>query len=136
MCLYNYGTEYFKQYFNHIERLIPGLKKQIDNKSGICHHMIFEKKYVYEIMNICGGINSFYGVFLNNVEEKYYDNSGASEYELYFNYMLYKHREKIRIRKLKCKLDLKENDLKNFDKIKYDYVSIHWYRKIDINNLF
>ena len=48
--------------------------------------------------------------------------SGASEYEIYFNYMLKYHSDKIKIRKLNWKnansIDEKEN---------FDYISIHYY---------
>ena len=43
-CLYNFGTEYHKPYFTHMLKLDKELIKIYENKSGICHHMIFEKK--------------------------------------------------------------------------------------------
>ena len=49
-CLYNYGTEYHKPYFDHMLRLDKELVKCDVNKSGICHHMIFETKYINEII--------------------------------------------------------------------------------------
>lgn len=45
-CLYNYGTEYHKPYFDHMEKLDKDLTKIDKSKSGICHHMIFDKKYL------------------------------------------------------------------------------------------
>ena len=47
-CLYNFGKEYHKPYFIHMFRLHETLQKMDKNKSGICHHMIFETKYIKE----------------------------------------------------------------------------------------
>ena len=41
----------------------------------------------------------FYNVFLKSVLESERDKSGASEYEIYFNYILQNHSDKIKIRK-------------------------------------
>jgi dTDP-4-amino-4,6-dideoxygalactose transaminase len=63
----------------------------------------------------------FYEIFLEKVEKKFHTNgSGASEYEIYFNYLLTYHRNEITIRKLNWK------NAKALDH-KVDYVSIHWH---------
>ena len=50
-CLYNYITEYHKPYFDHMKKLDNNLTKQDKNKSGICHHMMFETKYIKLLFN-------------------------------------------------------------------------------------
>ena len=64
-CLYNFGTEYYKGYFDHMKKLNKNFEKIID-KSGICHHMIFETKYIKEIIEIVENNHNdkFYNVFL------------------------------------------------------------------------
>ena len=123
-CLYCYGFEYHEQYFSHMKRLHESLKKVDENKSGICHHMIFEKKYIDQLFKLVEDKHNdlFYNVFLKSVEKKRVKNSGASEYEIYFNYMLIYHNDKITVRKLTWH---------NSDKIlkDFDYVSIHWYKR-------
>jgi hypothetical protein len=121
--MYNYGTEYYFPYFVHMEQLQIGLVKMDMSKSGICHHMMFETKYVSEIIHKVESIfrEQFYIVFLKLATE--IDGSGASEYEIYFNYMLKYHSDKIIIRKLNWNNvhsieDAQEN---------MDYVSCHWY---------
>ena len=123
-CLYNYGTEYNKLYFHHMEKLDKDFTKVYKRKSGICHHMIFETKYVDELISRIE-INHndlFYNIFLKTVTEK--SSSGASEYEIYFNYMLKYNPDKIQIRKLSWintnKIDTGSN---------YDYVSYHYYMR-------
>lgn len=121
-CLYNYGTEYHKPYFEHMKKLDNDLTKMDKNKSGICHHMIFEKKYINELMTRIEKNHNeiFYEVFLKNVTDK--KGSGTSEYEIYFNYMLKYNPDKIQIRELNWKNTNKLETDSNCD-----YISYHWY---------
>ena len=123
-CLYNYGTEYHKSYFDHMEKLDKSLIKMDQNKSGICHHMIFETKYIDEILNKIENKHNdlFYNVFLKTIIDV--KNSGASEYEIYFNFMLKNYPNIIQIRKLNWK-----NTNKLETNINLDYISYHWYRR-------
>jgi len=123
-CLYNFGREYHNPYFQHMSKLDINLKKVHPHMSGICHHMIFETKYVNELIsNIEKTHNdTFYNVFLKNVTDT--KGSGASEYEIYFNYMIANHPAEIQIRQLNWKNTNKlvaSNDL--------DYISYHWYMR-------
>jgi hypothetical protein len=99
-CLYNYGFEFWRPYFIHMSKLDSSLTKVL-NLSGICHHMMFETKYVNEIIDMIekNHNDTFYNVFLSMVTDT--TGSGASEYEIYFNYMLKYHGDKIKIRELK-----------------------------------
>lgn len=122
-CMYNYGTEYHRPYFEHMKKLDPTLVR-VNNVSGICHHMMFETKYIIELFKKIENIHGekFYDVFLKCVSD--ITGSGASEYEIYFNYMLINHKDKIIIRKLNWenvkKLDLSKN---------LDYISYHHYNR-------
>jgi hypothetical protein len=121
-CLYNYGTEYHEGYFQHISRLNKDIKKVDSAKSGICHHMIFETQYLRELMMMIEKEHRdiFYNVFLKTVTDVV--QSGASEYELYFNYMLQYRSDKIAIRYLQWSnsdtLDLTSDN---------HYISWHWH---------
>lgn len=121
-CLYNYGFEYHKPYFEHMKKLDKNLIRVDKNKSGICHHMMFEKEYLNELISLVEENHNdhFYNIFLKFVVDK--DKSGASEYEIYFNFMLKKHPEKINLRKLKW-----ENSFSLQQNKKLDYISYHWY---------
>lgn len=120
--LYNYGNEYHIPYFEHMVKLHPELRKMDEIKSGICHHMLFETRYIKEIFDIIEKNHDdvFYNIFLQNVSDP--SGSGASEYEIYFNYMLDKHSNDVIIRKLNWEnsrtLYLNNNN--------YDYISYHW----------
>ena len=127
-CLYNFSSEYHKPYFDHMLKLDKDLTKQDKLKSGICNHMMFETKYIKVLFNKIENLHNdkFYNIFLKNVE----DISGASEYEIYFNFMLKYYPNKIIIRKLKWRPVSSLNYLKKNNNY-YDYISYHWYmRKI------
>ena len=123
-CLYNFGKEYHKPYFFHMFRLHPSLLKINKNKSGICHHMLFETKYIQELIDLIEKKHNdiFYNLFLKLVVPCHRNKSGASEYELYFNYMLKYHQNKIKIRKLNWK-----NTKSLILNKGFDYISYHWY---------
>jgi hypothetical protein len=119
VCLFNTGTEYHRPYFVHMNKLHHSLSRQM-NTSGICHHMIFETKYISKLFELVNG--EFWRVFLEMVDDK--QGSGASEYEIYFNYMLKYYPSKIRIRNLKW------HNTGNFeDQQNADYISYHWYMR-------
>jgi len=125
-CLYNYGREYNLPYFVHMSKLDAGLKRVDKNISGICHHMMFEKAYITEIIAKVEEKHNndrFYNIFLKMVTE--FTGSGASEYEIYFNYMLQNHRDKIKIRELNW---INTHSLSHV-KSHYDYISYHWYMR-------
>jgi len=129
-CCYATGTEHHTSYFSHMTRLDPSFRRETD-ASGICHHMMFEVKYIREIIDIVHHrhMQPFWTVFLKMVAPEDYDTSGASEYELYFHYMIGHHPTKIQLRKL-----LWENTTTNpetTDNKQLDYVSWHHYSRLN-----
>jgi len=84
------GHEYNKPYFEHMSRLLPMLHKQI-NKSGIAHHMMLSQNILNNLFNDVYNIHKqqFWYAFLDCIT---FDNtrnfSRASEFEIYFNYVL------------------------------------------------
>jgi hypothetical protein len=126
-CLYNYGFEHHRPYFLHMNIMHETLQKMI-NVSGICHHMIFEKVYVKEMMEMIEKKHSdlFWRIFLKMVSKKDVTGSGASEYEIYFSYMLFYHSDKIHIRELKWK---NTNKFVPNETSEYNYVSYHYYMR-------
>lgn len=119
-CLFNFDSQYVEPYFAHMLRLDNTFKK-MQNVSGICHHMMFETKYVNEMIQRVEKNHQdiFYTIFLKMVTDITY---GASEYELYFNYMLQYHNDKIKIRELKFR-----NANEIVEDPNFDYLSYHWY---------
>ncbi len=128
-CLYNYDNKEWDPYFEHMDKLV-NFKYTIP-ASGICHHMMFETKYVKELIKMVEDKHkdTFYNTFLKLVSASDYTGSGASEYEIYFHYVLKYHRDNIILRELKWsdvkKFNLTIND--DCTSVGYNYVSYHWY---------
>ena len=135
-CVYNRAVpknrqraEYHYPYFVHMKKLHTDFVKMERDISGICHHMIFETKYILEIFKLVESLHGdiFYNVFLKLVEPGRgvgARKSGASEYELYFNYMMKYHRDKIGLRYLEwCETgELIVNS-------GLDYISYHYHKR-------
>jgi hypothetical protein len=103
-------------------------KKSSD--SGIAHHMIFNTHFVSELFNMVEVYHNkgpFWKIFLELVDNDHYDTSGASEYEIYFNYMLIHNFDKISARKLKCENVKSLVNINEFISNKYNYISYHYY---------
>ena len=134
ILLYNFSNEYHKEYFNHMSRLLPTLIKMDKNKSGICHHMIFNKNIIKVLFNkvechyniINKDNKTFYEIFLLCVDKNWYSGSGASEYEIYFNFIQLYYRDDFKIRELNWKNTHSINNIES----NYNYVSCHHYMRI------
>jgi len=122
--LYNYGTENHRPYFYQMARMHPQLQK-VSDQSGICHHMFFEKKFIAKLFELVEKYHNqpFWQVFLKCVDS---DNSGASEYEIYYNFMLKFYPDEIRVRPLNW-INVTNKKLLNEPDPIYDYCSYHYY---------
>ena len=124
-CLYNPGREYHLEYFDHMKKMHPSLVRVHRQLSGISHHMIFDRQYVRMLMNLVEEQHNgkeFWQVFLENVTN--IGGSNASEYEMYFNYMLIYHSDKLRIRPLNW-----ANTSQLINDTRFNYVSVHWHMR-------
>ena len=126
---YNYGDEYYKPYFDHMSKLHPTLEKQDQDKSGISHHMLMQKHVLIELFKLVETHHQkpLYQVFLENINTDIA--TGASEYEIYFNYLLkYVPNDLFKLRKLNY-IDTSRNNLEKYMLAHdHDYISYHWYR--------
>jgi len=126
-CLYNFGREYHCHYFDHMQRLHPDLTRPYE-LSGICHHMIFETKFIKKLFNLVEKNENkpFWVIFLEKVEPwlRHGFGSGASEYELYFNYMCKFHPDEIEVRELYW-----ENVRMLDFALELDYISYHHFMR-------
>lgn len=131
--LYNYGTEYNEEYFNHMKCLLPDLVKVDKDKSGICHHMIFNQSIIKDLFkrveDYYNSMNddkkNFYDIFLMMVNKSSYNGSGASEYEIYFNFIQLFYQNNMKIRKL----EWVNNSITNINNKNLDYISCHHYMR-------
>ena len=111
--------------------------KNIENADDDIIHVISDEKLHYSVRTPLSSVIGLSELILEDtltmsVEEMKdiresitkINHSGASEYEIYFNYMLKNHNDKIIIRKLNWK------NCSNLDiNSKYDYISYHWHKR-------
>jgi len=123
VAMFNYSTECHLPYLEHLNKMHPTLFRMDPHKSGICHHMLFQTKFIKELFQLIESYHScpFYEAFFNCIRDA--PKSSASEYEIYFNFMLKYHPQNIHLRKLLWK---NETSLDAIDKT-YDYFSYHTY---------
>ena len=125
--IYNYSDENHLPYYKHMNKLHPSLKKEDINKSGICHHMIMQRKVLLNLITLIENYHNkpFFEVFIENTNPNII--SSASEYEIYFNYMIqYLPKDLFKIRKLTFSNEVRKFPISNSNS-KYDYISYHWY---------
>lgn len=128
---FNVGKEFHKPYFEHAARLLPGFQKVYPKHSGICHHMLFQKEILDDLIQTVEAHHKkpFWQAFGSCIDLKDVDTSSASEYEIYFNFALERTKQ-AHIRPLKWR---NVTSLKNIDRHtrkKKAYISCHeTYRK-------
>ena len=88
-------TEYHKPYFDTIERILPGCKKQI-TLSFISEHMLINTHYMREMIseierNEALAGDNFMEKILNAINPQDICNSGFSEFETFGTYMQNRH---------------------------------------------
>lgn len=93
--VFHIKTEYHKPYFDVIEKLIPGLRKQI-NGSFIAEHMLIKTDYMRSLIkeiesnaNLKG--DTFEEKIINTIDVNELYDCGFSEFETYGSYVQYKY---------------------------------------------
>jgi len=125
--MYNPGTEYHEPYFQHGARLIPGLHKCFLRYSGISHHMIFQKPIIEALLEEVEEQHAapFWQIFCHLVNPEHIF-AGASEYEIYFNYV-FARTNQVSVRRLKWQNIHKLSEIKKLKKKGMHYVCFHSY---------
>lgn len=124
--LYTTSTsEIHLPYFLHAKRLLGGNFKRKDPRiSAIVNHMLFQKSVLQQLFETIETAHQMplWEAFCRQVDPKLAPSSGASEYEIYFNFV-FAHSSKVDIRPLKWRNVKHMNStlLKDYEK-KYDYV--------------
>lgn len=126
-------SEFQQTTFNHILRILPEIGKNFPQEfsdiSGVCHHMIFQKHILQDLMQKIeqhdGSGDKFYQIFLKKRE----GTCGVAEYNLYFYFLISCHPKNYKIRILKYKNTAKFHPWFERLRRKYDYCSYHSYMR-------
>lgn len=129
--LYNVEIGYHQPYYDIMKKVF-GFGKQIANLSGTVHHMIYQRKYIKELLRLkpkIGKEKEFWKNIMKNIDLT--TESGFSEQDMYFNFMLNRHPNNIKIRKLRL-IDFPRRStfwIKLLGFLGYDYIANHEYLK-------
>lgn len=134
--MYTIGHEYHVPYFQHMAQLHPCLTRVSADKSGISHHMMFRRTWVHSLFCLVESFHQhepFWHIFIRHVSEHRFHSddfpdSGASEYEIFFNFLLIHCPRDITIRSLNWTNFPHDLNILQYDSSSvYDYVSVcHW----------
>ena len=126
--LYNVDIGHHQPYYDILEKVF-GFGKQTNEYSGTTHHMLFQRKYIEEILSVRGKSKAkeFWKIIMANIDTT--TESSLSEQDLYFNYMLKHHLAKVKIRKMRFMNFPHYGDswIKLFKILGYSYLSSHEY---------
>jgi hypothetical protein len=124
--LYNISDEFHLPYFIHMNRLYPSFYKA-SQYSGIVHHMIFQKQILEKLFSIVEDYHQkqFYIAFLECVDKNSIHGSGASEYEIYFNFLHKFCINSFKIRQLKWNNMKFNEEYFDFENNQYAMISHH-----------
>jgi hypothetical protein len=128
--LYNPGYEYYSPYFEHMERLIPGLKRVFPIDSGISHHMLFQRSVLKDLLDTIESIHHVpaWKAICRCIDHQHLHGSSMSEYEIYFNFV-FTRSDQMQVRHLKWANRTQVVHLARLQKEKYAYACCHsWYR--------
>jgi len=115
-------------YRKHVTRLLPEtVPLKMPGKSAVVHHMAMSASRLKQLRRHVAETHSdeFWKIFLDLVSLEDKQKSGASEYELYFQYSMHFHPEECRVRMLK---HLNTVNLSVLDaNTNHDLISVHSY---------
>lgn len=127
-ALFNTGSEHHLPYFEHAQKVLPGLRRVFNCYSGISHHMLFQRCIIEDLLTMIENIHGYaaWKVLCHYVQIK--ESSCMSEYEIYFNFAFLRT-DQMKIRRLKWFNGFEQmlDDIEEFRRRNYDYVSFHTY---------
>lgn len=124
---------FYQTSFNHIKKILPEIAKKFpknfENISGICHHMLFQKHVIEDLLERIESYrdngDKFYEIFLKTGE----DACSVAEYNLYFYFLISFYPQSYKIRILRYKNTAKFHPLLERLRRKYHYCSYHSYMR-------
>jgi hypothetical protein len=88
--IFNTGSEYYKPYFNHMQRLLPDLTRVDRRYSGICNYMLFQRPILEDLFSCIETRHQTlaWKAICRCINHQMLYASCLSEYEIYFNFTL------------------------------------------------
>lgn len=128
--LYNPGTEYHLSYFEHMNRLLPGLARVYPEHSGISHHMLLQRSILNDLFESVESYQNMelWKAYCLCVDQKDLFLSGAASDEVYFNFA-FSRTDQVHLRFLKWDNVPSLDNIQDYVNQGYHYISCHsWMR--------
>lgn len=129
-CGGNYATRILTcpHYLIHAQRLLPGLRRIKLLYSGVTHHMLFQKPVLEDLFRQVENFHKkdFWKAFCLCVDKEYICRPGASEYEIYFNFV-FSRTKQVKISNLYWMNNGDINSMENHKRQGYHFVAYHSY---------
>lgn len=102
IMLFNTASSVWEPYISHLKRLYTKIQIKV-RQSGITNLMPMRRHIVEHLLRAVKEEHGeeFWKVFLNKVDPRYYNHSGASEYEILFHFSLTFYPNECKIRPVK-----------------------------------
>jgi len=115
-----------------MEKLLPGLKRAFRECSGIVHHMLFQRCVLEDLFQLVEQFHgkNFWEAFCHCVDYTHF--SGASEYEIYFNFFLLRSFSLPYLRSLRWEGINNLKDLEGYKQRDFDFVHSHWTTRVEL----
>jgi hypothetical protein len=115
-------------YFEHAKRLVPDYKRIHPEVYSVCHHMLFQKAILQDLFKTVEAYHGkpFWKAFCLCVNLPKGKRSGASEYEIYYNFAL-SHTDQVEIRPLTWNNSSEINRKNIYKNNGYHFISFHTY---------
>ena len=132
-ALLNIGLENNEAYHAHAKRLWPEYNKVYPSYSGISNYMVFDKDILIDLIDVVEKQHGdlFWKSFIQKVDPNDYSFAGASEYEIYFNFALIRHPNKVVIRPLKWRSVNTLRTLNLYKEHGYSFITSHAYTRVN-----
>lgn len=122
------GTENHKPYYDHMQNLLPGLKKVYSELSGISHHMLFQKPILEDLISLVEKHHNmkFWQAYIHAINPSWPSRSWTADYEIYFNFVLMRTNQ-IKLRDLRwLDVNLKSDSIA-YQEENFDFFACHHY---------
>lgn len=130
---FSVGREYMKEYFDHIDRLLPGIRRVHSQYSGIAHHMLLQRPIIEDLFDLISKQHKTdaWRAFCRCIDPQEIFKSPFSEYETYFNFTLLRT-DQGAIRHLRWTDVFNLRTMEHLRRSGYSYIACHeWWRTLN-----
>ena len=130
------ATEHVREYFDHAAKVLPGIQRVQMGKSGISHHMLFQKPVLEDLFHLIETHHQkdLWKAMCSCIDRKELYKSCMSEYEIYFNFIQLRC-DQWKLSNAKWMQVSQLNRIQYYQRTGYAFVVCpEWYRNLSMGN--